>query len=237
MKNALLGSLLLLSVAAPACNDPAKDKAKATVSDPVKTDDKKPEEKKDPGTATPTPAPAAAEKLAFTNAGNMIGFIGSKVTASHEGSFSAFTGTIELVEKDPTKSKLTLDIDMNGTVLKEGESPDLLKHLKSPDFFDVAKFPKTTFTSTEIKAGGGKFKAGDKEVDATHTITGNLNLHGTEKGITFPAVINVTDGEVVASSEFAINRKDFGIVYAGMADDLIRDDVVIKFELKVARAK
>ena len=42
-------------------------------------------------------------------------------------------------------------------------------------------------------------------------------------------------GEVSAKAEFGINRKDFGIVYAGMADDLIRDDVLIKFDVKAKR--
>jgi hypothetical protein len=42
---------------------------------------------------------------------------------------------------------------------------------------------------------------------------------------------------VTVKSEFAINRKDFGIVYAGKADDLIRDDVVIHLDLRAPRQK
>jgi hypothetical protein len=38
-------------------------------------------------------------------------------------------------------------------------------------------------------------------------------------------------------ADFAINRKDFGIAFAGNADDLIRDNVVLKLALKVARGK
>ena len=53
--------------------------------------------------------------------------------------------------------------------------------------------------------------------------------------ITFPAVIKVSPAEVAVNAEFAINRKDFGIVYAGKADDLIRDDVVIRLDLKSPR--
>jgi len=47
----------------------------------------------------------------------------------------------------------------------------------------------------------------------------------------------VTDADVAVESEFSINRKDFGIVYAGKADDLIRDDVVIRLNLKSPRKK
>ncbi|NUO53317.1 MAG: YceI family protein, partial [Polyangiaceae bacterium] len=100
-------------------------------------------------------------------------------------------------------------------------------HLKSKDFFEVETFPKATFTSTEIKAGG--------EGGATHTITGNLNLHGVEKSVGFPAKIKVEKDKVTAEAKFAINRKDFNIVYAGKADDLIKDDVLIKLTITAKR--
>ena len=105
----------------------------------------------------------------------------------------------------------------------------LTKHLKTPDFFDVTKYPKATFTSTKIEsanAGG-----------ATHNITGNFELHGVKKSVTFPATIQAAADSVTVNAEFSINRKDFGLVYAGKADDLIRDGVVIKLTLKVPRTK
>ena len=69
--------------------------------------------------------------------------------------------------------------------------------------------------------------AGDK-VD----VTGNLTLHGVTKSITFPAKVNVTPDAVDVDAEFSINRKDFGVSFPGMKDDLIRDDVVIKLEIR-----
>ena len=50
-------------------------------------------------------------------------------------------------------------------------------------------------------------------------------------------MITVTADTVSVDAEFAINRKDFGIVYKGKADDLIRDEVVIKLNLRVPRKK
>ena len=61
----------------------------------------------------------------------------------------------------------------------KSDDEKLTGHLQSPDFFDVAKYPKATFESTEIKKGGDK--------GATHTVTGNLDFHGVKKSITFPA--------------------------------------------------
>jgi polyisoprenoid-binding protein YceI len=66
-------------------------------------------------------------------------------------------------------------------------------------------------------------------------VTGNLDLHGVKKSITFPATIKVEGDTVEVSAEFAINRKDFGIVYAGMPDDLIKDDVLMKVKLKAKK--
>jgi polyisoprenoid-binding protein YceI len=120
---------------------------------------------------------------------------------------------------------VAIDIDTASVVTDE---PDLTAHLKTPDFFDVAKYPKATFVSTKITPD---------ESSGTQTVTGNFDLHGVKKSITFPATIHVTPESVTVDAEFSINRKDFGIVFAGKADDLIRDGVVIKLNVKAPRAK
>ena len=107
----------------------------------------------------------------------------------------------------------------------------LTGHLKSPDFFDVAKFPKSTFETTGITKGNTDAKA----KDATHTVTGNLTLHGVTKSIQFPARIGVTPDAATLDSEFFLNRKDFQINYPGMANDLIRDEVVINLAIRAPR--
>jgi polyisoprenoid-binding protein YceI len=121
----------------------------------------------------------------------------------------------------PEKSHVAITID-TGSVTTD--TPDLTKHLKTADFFDVAKYPQATFESTEIKAGGEK--------GATHTVTGNLQLHGVTKSVTFPATIVVSPGSITVDSSFAINRKDFGINYAGAADNLIRNEVVLTLHVR-----
>ena len=71
---------------------------------------------------------------------------------------------------------------------------------------------------------------------ATHTITGNFDLHGVKKSISFPATIQRRLRLMFQlNAEFSINRKDFGIDYPGKADDLIRDGVVIKLTIKAPR--
>lgn len=188
------------------CNtDPAKGKTQATVSS---------------ATAAVAAPAAGAVNYAFSNDGSKVEFVGAKVSAKHDGSFTAFRGNIGLVEGEPTKSSVSAEIDIASLTV---EPAKLSAHLKSPDFLDAAKFPHGKFTSTAVKAGG--------EGGATHTVTGNLELHGVTKSITFPAKIKVEGEQVSVDAEFAINRKDFSIVYPGMPDDLIKDDVLIKLAL------
>src|SRR5258708_12640009 len=108
------------------------------------------------------------------------------------------------------------------------ETKGVSDHLKTADFFDVQKFPKATFTSTQIKAAGGS---------NAYQITGILDLHGVKKTITFPATIKVDADSVSVNSEFSINRKDFGIMYPGKANDLIRDEVLLKLPIKAPRTR
>ncbi|HSE98764.1 MAG TPA: YceI family protein [Blastocatellia bacterium] len=205
-------SLIAISVLAAACADPAADKPKAATASAA-------------AESTYT-KPAGAETLALSPESSKIEFIGAKVTASHNGSFTRFSGGIDFVPDKPEASRVTIDIDLASVVTDDER---LTGHLKSPDFFDVAKYQKATFISTDIKAGG--------DGGATHTITGNLDLHGVKKSLSFPARLEVTPLAVAVNSEFAINRKEFGILYPGKVDDLIRDDVVIKLSIKAPRGK
>jgi polyisoprenoid-binding protein YceI len=202
--------LALVSVLAlVACNnDPAKGKSQAAVADPA---------------AAPV---VTGVKYAFDQSSSKVEFVGAKVTGKHDGSFGTFQGTIQLVSNDPLKSQVTVEVD---TASLTSDNPKLTGHLKSADFFDVAKYPKARFTSTAIKAGGDN--------GATHTVTGNLELHGVTKSITFPATIRlVGDDAVHVDSEFAIRRKDFGLVYPGMPNDLIKEEVLLKLAVRAKKS-
>lgn len=189
------------------CTNPASDKPKAVT-----------------GEAGAASSPSVAgEKYLITPENSKIEFIGAKVTGQHNGSFKKFSGEIDYAGQ-VEKSRVSITIDTDSL---ETDTPDLTKHLKTADFFDVPKYPQATFQSTEIKPGGEK--------GASHTITGNLQLHGVTKSITFPATINVSAGDISVESNFAINRKDFGINFAGATDNLIRDDVVLALHVKATK--
>ena len=213
-------AILSLSLFAAACEDPAANKARAVTSNATTP-------AANAQSAAPAPVAAKGESLAVSPENSKVLFTGSKVTGKHDGGFNRFTGTIDLVGEKPQDSSVKIDIE-TASVFTDADG--LTKHLQSGDFFEVEKFPKASFASTKIvpdaAKGANKF-----------TVTGDLELRGVKKSVTFPATIVVSPSDVAVDSEFAINRKDFGIVYAGKADDLIRDDVVIKLDLKTPRKK
>jgi polyisoprenoid-binding protein YceI len=201
-------AIVTMCLVLAACdNEPAAGKTAAEVTAPV--------------TAPATAAPAGAATYAFSQDGSKLAFVGAKITGKHDGDFKVFSGTIIVPEGDVTKGSVSLQVDTTSVVT---DAEKLTNHLKSPDFFDVAKFPTAAFKSTSVAADASK--------GGTHVITGNLDLHGVAKSISFPATVRVTSAGVEADAEFAINRKDFSIVYAGMPDDLIKDDVLMKITLR-----
>ena len=206
MRLSLVVTILAGLIFVTACSDPAADKSKAVT-----------------GEAAPVTSPATAargQKYLITPQNSKIEFMASKVTGSHNGSFGDFAGEVDFAGT-PEQSHVNITIKSDSVTT---DTPDLTKHLKTADFFDVAKFPEAKFVSTAIKAGG--------EGGASHTVTGNLTLHGVTKSITFPATINVTPDAATVESTFSINRKDFGINYAGAADNAIRDNVVLTLHIR-----
>ena len=201
----VLAGLALLT----ACGNPASNKSQAVTGEAAQV---------------ASPQKAGGQKYSITPQNSKIEFVGSKVTGSEHGSFEKFSGEIDYTG-NPETSRVSVTIETDSI---NADKPDLTKHLKTADFFDVPKYPKATFVSTAIKPGGDK--------GASHTITGNLTLHGVTKSITFPATIAATADAINVDSTFSINRKDFGINYAGAADNLIRDEVVLTLRIRATKA-
>ncbi|GAB7024831.1 YceI family protein [Geotalea toluenoxydans] len=151
-----------------------------------------------------------------------------------KGSFDKYTGKIELDDKDITRSRVIVAIDTN-TVNTNVQKRD--EHLRSADFFDVAKYPTMTFASKKIaKAGKDKLK-----------MTGDLTLHG----ITRPVVLTVEGlskeskdpwGNIRrgATATTKINRKDFGLVWNAALETggvTVGDEVTITLEIELIKAQ
>ena len=132
--------------------------------------------------------------------------------AKTSGRFTKFSGEIHLDNKDITKSTVAVTID---TASINTDSAMRDADLRSPKFFDVAKYPTITFTSTAVKeVSKGKLE-----------ITGTFTMHGVTKQITFPITNEGTGhgmqpGSVVAGfidGALTLDRDDYGIsTYDGL---------------------
>ena len=201
----VLTALMLLA----ACGDPATNKSRAVTGEASQ--------------ASPQPSRAGGQKYSITPQNSKIEFTGSQVVGKHDGSFQKFNGEIDYTGQ-PETSHVNVTIDTGSL---NADDPQLTAHLKTADFFDVAKYPTATFVSTAIKPGGDK--------GASHTVTGNLTMHGVTRSVSFPATISATADAVNVDANFSINRRDFNINYAGPANNLVRDDVVLTLKIHATK--
>ena len=207
----ILTGVLPLVVMMVGCGNPADNVPKAAVSSDTNAEE----------TAA---APASTDKVfALSGKDSKIDFIGSKVTGSHAGGFTNFTGELRMTDGKLAGAGNKIVIDMNSTW---SDNPKLTGHLKSPDFFDSAKFPNAEFVSTAVE-----------KKTTNYMVSGNLTLHGVTKQISFPADIQVSDQAIEIKSQFVLNRFDFEIKYPGRANDLIRKEVVMRLNVKVTPGK
>lgn len=212
----LSASLVMVTAAC----DKQEEAAKAEVKDAPTEGSKQAKENEKAAKETEEKVAAGEAKSFDVDASkSKIGFRGEKVTGGHDGSFKDFSGKVVLEGKSATSLEFTVKMDS-----VESDADKLTAHLKADDFFAVEKHPESTFKSTKISEKAG-------ENGATHEIEGELTLRGVTKAITFPAKVIVSDAEARGTADFTINRKDFEIMYEGMKDDLIKDDVTLKLEL------
>src|ERR1700752_4896855 len=131
MRLGVLTMVLTGLVLVAACGNPATNKSQAVTGEAAQAS---------------SPKPAGAQNYSITPENSRIEFVGSKVTGSHNGSFQKFSGEIHYTG-DVTTSHVTITMDSDSLTT---DPPDLTKHLKTADFFDVAKYPQAKFESTAI---------------------------------------------------------------------------------------
>src|SRR5512142_735914 len=135
----------------------------------------------------PTLALAGASSWNIDASHSQVGFAVKHLVISNvRGEFGAYQGKLVLDESDVTRSTVDATIDVNSLTTKVADRD---VHLKSADFFDVAKYPSITFKSTKVaKAGKDQLK-----------VTGDLTLHGVTKPVALDVAtspeVKVTYGE------------------------------------------
>jgi polyisoprenoid-binding protein YceI len=147
------------------------------------------------------------------------------------GNFHKLSGTLDLDPADVTKSRINATIDIASVDTRE-EKRDA--HLKSPDFFDAAKYPVMTFKSKRVTQSGGELR-----------MIGDLTIHGVTKEVTLavdgPAK-EVTDPYGMVRSGFSattkVRRQDYGLVWNGVTkagDAVVGDDIKISLDIELIK--
>ena len=206
----------LLAVSLLSCDQASEEKDVASTA-PAANEDQPPPPPADVDVPLPTLPDGPSQSVQL--AGSSIEFTGAKITGSHDGNFSKFSGKVVL--RDDQVVATSFSIDLNSTTV---DHPKLTKHLKSKDFFDVAKYGEAKFVSSAVKPAANPGAV-------THSVEGVMDFHGKSRPLSFPASITVGSTETTVTATFDINRQNWGVSYPGKPDDLIKDDVQIRLNL------
>ncbi len=181
------------------------------------------------------PSMAYANEYEMDPVHSQIGFsVKHMAVATVHGEFKKFGGTIDIDDKNPANSKLDINIDAasidTGNDKRDG-------HLKSPDFFDVAKYPTITFKSKTVKVVS----------PTAWDVSGDLTMHGKTKEI----MLHVTDltpdvpspmdkkNHRGASATAQVNRMDFDVKWnapmSKAGDVVVSNDVKINIDVELVQ--
>lgn len=178
---------------------------------------------------TNTTIPAGTWNIDPTH--STVGFVARHLVISKvRGSFRSFSGAI-IISDQQLDSSVSVSIDME-SVDTADESRD--GHIKGEDFFDVAKFPTMTFTSTKVTQEGEDFE-----------VTGDLTIKGVTRSVILELEFNGVSKDPWGgtragfSAETEINRKDFGLEWNVVMETggvLVGEKIKIELDIQAVQA-
>lgn len=178
-------------------------------------------------------APAFAASYTLDAGHTRVGFAVTHMTVSTvRGEFTSVSGTVDYDPANLAATKVSAKVGATSISTRDTDRDD---HLRSPDFFDVAKYADLSFVSTAVK----------NPTAQGFDLVGNLTIHGVTKEVTFhvkPFSPEVKDPwgnlKVGTSATTVINRKDFGLVWNKQLDSggyIVGDEVTIDLDVEMGR--
>ena len=173
----------------------------------------------------------ANESYNFDPARSKMGFSVHQFLGTTHGKFTKFAGKIDIDREHPENSSVTVRIDVRsidtGIVKRDN-------HLRSPEFFDVEKYPDIMFKSRSVKRTG----------ENTGDITGDFTMHGVTKAITLHAKL-LGDPKAAANAQRTrwqvttapLNRREFGLLFSSGTEAIsgIGQEVTVDMEIEAVR--
>jgi polyisoprenoid-binding protein YceI len=172
----------------------------------------------------------ANESYKFDQSHSTIGFTVHQYLGTTHGKFTKFDGKIDIDRDHPENSSVAARINVRSidTGIEKRDN-----HLRSPEFFNVEKYPEMTFKSRSVKRTGAQ--SGD--------ILGDLTMHGVTRPITLHVELLTSPDETKATrwavTAQAIKRRDFNLMFSPGAEAMsgISQTVSIKIEIEATRAQ
>jgi len=176
---------------------------------------------------------AANEIYQFDQARSTIGFRVHQFLGTTNGKFTQFSGSIDLDRQHPENSSVSSRIQVRSIDSRIKKRDD---HLRSEEFFNVAKYPEITFKSRSVKQTGPQ----------TGDIVGDLTMHGVTKPVTLHVKLATTlTGEASLQrtrwevTTAPLKRRDFGLVFGSATEAVsgISQDVAISIEIEAVKSR
>ena len=153
------------------------------------------------------------------------------VISTVSGFFKSFEGTAETESEDFEDAEIAFSLDIDSIDTTQSQRDE---HLKSPEFFDAAQYPKIFFKSTSFK------KTGDDEYD----LTGDLTIKGVTKSVKLEAEYGGSTADFYGNTKAGfevtgkINRKDFGLTWDGITEAgsiVLGEDIKLIINIQLAK--
>jgi len=170
-----------------------------------------------------TLAALAVQAAPVDVAKSQVKFVFTQMNVSVEGSFKKFSGDVSFDAAKPEAGKASMVVDL---AAMDAGSPDANDTLKGEDWFNMAKFPKATFTATSFKAlGGGKFQA-----------VGQMSIKGKSAALTLPFTVRPEGSGQWIEGAFPLSRLAWKVGENDWSDvGTVADAVQVKFKLFVPK--
>jgi len=163
-------------------------------------------------------AMAAQAQQAIVPAQSEVAFTSRQMGVPVDGKFKTFSAQVAFDPAKPATSKIAFTVDTGSADISREANAEVVK----PLWFNVAAFPKATFTSSSIK-----------RVDATKfEVAGKLSIKGVSSDVVFPVTLAQNGATTTASGAFPIKRLTFRIGEKEWADtSMVADEVQVKFKI------
>ncbi len=171
------------------------------------------------------------EIFKFDQSHSTIGFKVKHMLGNAKGKFTKFSGTIEIDREHPEKSSVVATIQATSIDTANAKRDE---HLRTPDFFNIAKFSEITFKSRRVRQTGAN----------TGEITGDFIMHGVTRPITLNIQLLGDPGSVAKEqttrwrvTTAPLKRSDFGVGKGTSGEAMIGDDVSVDIQIEAARGR